>query len=437
MPICIKILINAISILIFLYIVYSIVLYIPFVIITSDDNYEKIDIYIEAIEKTWKNYPIQDISLTRKNKYKEIILLDMKDINIICDCSHIEEFKLQYKGYCSEYKLEVGCNEYNPKNKASKIYGTKLYVSYYEADYLTLFKRLRNDKGELNSNLCKDEYKRCGYLDLEKNTLCVKEDETCPINYIKFNLFENGTIKEIIIDNTEKDSYIINQLIASEMPSPTIFDINKFSPLYSDKYEYDYKKNDYYLSKVTIPKVIKKSDFFEENDLMKGKVPYYFENKTISLYHLYYPGMKVNYPIKFLSLIKQPFRLIIKIIHFIFEIGIFIFIIYMQCQKIKMNIYIIVINIIIIIIYLVFMLLNIFIFISKYYLIKNLINRHNWYIYDSSTNDFLTLLFLIIIPDFIIMIFNCILIYKKNKLFPLANTNSFHDNNIKESLSSN
>ena len=126
----------------------------------------------------------------------------MKDINIICDCSHIEEFKLQYKGYCSDYKLEVGCNEYNPINKASKIYETKVYVSYYEADYLTLFKRLRNDKGELNSKLCKDGYKRCGYLDLLKNTLCVKEEEICPINNIKFNLFENGTIKEIITDNT-------------------------------------------------------------------------------------------------------------------------------------------------------------------------------------------------------------------------------------------
>ena len=437
MSFCLKIFILLIYSLFFSLSLVSIILKIIFDIITLDDNYELIDIYIEAIEKTWKNYPIQDISLTRKNKYKEIILLDMKDINIICDCSHIEEFKLQYKGYCSDYKLEAGCNEYNPKNKASKIYGTKLYVSYYEADYLTLFKRLRNDKGELNSNLCKDEYKRCGYLDSQKNTLCVKEDEICPINFIKFNLFENGTIKEIITDNTKKDSYIINQLIASEMQSPTIFDINKFSPLYSDKYEYDYKKRDYYLSKIIIPKVIKKADFFEENKLMKGKPPYYFENKTISLYHLYYPGMEVKYPIKFISLIKQPFRSIIEIIHFIFKIGIFIYIIYMRRKKIEMNKLVIVINIIFIIIYLVFMLLNIFIFMAKYHLIKNLINRYYWHIYDSSNFDFFKLIFLTIIPDFTIVIFNCILIYKKNKLFLLTDTQSFHDNNIKDSLSSN
>ena len=144
------------------------------------------------------------------------------------------------QGHCSDYKLEVGCNEYNPINKASKINGIKLYVSYYEDDYLTLFKRLRNNKGELNSKLCKDGYKRCGYLDSFNNTLCVKEEKVCPINYINFTLFDNGTIKEIITDNTKKDSYIINQLIASEIKTPTIFDINKFSPLFSD--ESDNKK---------------------------------------------------------------------------------------------------------------------------------------------------------------------------------------------------
>ena len=114
--------------ILFIYIIFTLIFNFPELI--SDFSYEEIDIYIEAIEKTWGNYPILDISLTRKNGYKEIILMDLKDINIICDCSHIEEFKLQYKGYCSDYKLEVGCNEYNPKNKASKIYGTKYMFLY-------------------------------------------------------------------------------------------------------------------------------------------------------------------------------------------------------------------------------------------------------------------------------------------------------------------
>ena len=390
--------------------------YINFFVISYDDN-EKIDIYIEAIEKTWKNYPILDISLTRKNGYKEIILMDLKDINIICDCSHIEEFKLQYKGYCSDYKLELGCNEYNPINRASKIYGTKLYVSYYEADYLTLFKRLRNDKGELNSKLCKDEYKRCGYLDLLNNTLCVREEEICPINNISFNLFGNGTIKEIITDNTKKDSYIINRLIASEMNSPNIFDINKFSPLYNDKH--DYFEDHFSLSKITIPKVIKKSDFFEDNELMKGKAPYDFENKNMQLFHLLYPGMNVKYPIKFISLIKH--RLIIEFIHLNLEIGILIIII--QTKNIKKNKLVIIINIIIIIILLTFLLLNIFIFIALYYLYENLISM-NISLFDYLSRVFELIYFIII--DFtlvIAIIFIFILIYKEKD-----------DNNIDDSL---
>ena len=208
-------------------------------------NDKYFETYIEAIERTWKNYPIKDISLTRKSGYKELILLDMKDIYTFCECSHIEDFKLQYKGQCSDYKLEVGCNEYNPINKASKFNGTKLYASYYEADYLTFISRLRNDKGELNNKLCKDGYKRCGYLDIFKNILCVKEEEDCPINDIKF-ILKNGTISEIITDNTKKDSYIINQLIVSEYNYPTIFDINKFEPLYDEIKNKSYYEKEYY-----------------------------------------------------------------------------------------------------------------------------------------------------------------------------------------------
>ena len=61
--------------------------------LTIDFNDRYFETYIEAIERTWNNYPIKDISLTRKSGYKEIILLDMKDIDIFCECSHIDEFK--------------------------------------------------------------------------------------------------------------------------------------------------------------------------------------------------------------------------------------------------------------------------------------------------------------------------------------------------------
>jgi phosphoglycerol transferase MdoB-like AlkP superfamily enzyme len=173
---------------------------------------------------------------------------------------------------------------------------------------------------------------------------------------------------------------------------------------------------------MTIPKVINKSEFFEENELMKGKTPYYFENESIHLFHLYYPGMNVTYPIKFTSLVKQPFRSIIKIIHLFFEIGIVILIIIFAFKE-KINKLVIIINIIIIIIFLAFILLNIFRFIAKYYLLENLISMNNWHIYDSPTEYILRLIFLNIIPDFILIISNSILIYKKKD-----------DNNAEEPL---
>ena len=90
---------------------------------------------------------------------------------------------------------------------------------------------------------------------------------------------------------------------------------------------------------MTIPKVINKSEFFKENELMKGKAPYYFGNETIKLYHLIYPEMNVKYPIKFISLLKQPLfskfqhiyplsKFVIFLITIIFFIGV---------NKIKMN----------------------------------------------------------------------------------------------------
>ena len=274
------------------------------------------DIYIKATEKTWNNYPILDISLTRKFGYKEIILMNLKDIDTFCDCSHIEEFKLVYNGGCSDYKLEHGCNEYNPKNKASKLYKTKLYVSYYNVDYLTLISRLRNDMGKLNNQLCKNGFKRCGYLDIFNNIMCVKEEEICPINELNFKLI-NGTIDEIITKNTRKDLYIINQLIVSEIENPSIFDINKFYTLNdkkNNKKENITNEKYYKLQNLKIPYSIRKNSFFEENELMKGKTPEWFRNQFVRLYHLIYPGVNIEYSMNSLFLVKKIFREILMFI---------------------------------------------------------------------------------------------------------------------------
>ena len=175
---------------------------------------------------------------------------------------------------------------------------------------------------------------------------------------------------------------------------------------------------------MTIPKVINKSEFFEENEIMKGKAPYYFGNETIKLYHLIYLGMNVKYPFKFTSLLKQSFFSIFQLIYPLSKFVIFLItkIFFFDVKKIKMNKLVKIINIIFIIINLIFMLLNTFILIAKHYLIMNLISMNIWHNY-SLTSANLKLIFLNIIPDFIIVIMNFIIICKNKD-----------DNNLDNSL---
>ena len=110
--------------------------------------------------------------------------------------------------------------------KASKIFGTKLYAKYYKVDYFTLLSRVTEDK-----NICKEGYKRCGYLDDSNNTLCVKEEEKCPINYLNFDFDFTGnktTINKIITDNKREDLPIIISLLISDKKDTTIFEMNFF-----------------------------------------------------------------------------------------------------------------------------------------------------------------------------------------------------------------
>ena len=121
--------------------------------------------------------------------------------------------------------------------------------------------------------------------------------------------------------------------------------------------------------------------------------------------------MDVQYPIKFISLMKQPFRSIIAIIHFIFKIGLLLILLRIYIIQ-KLNKLEIIINIITIIFYLVFMLLNIFRIIAKYYLLGNLISMNISLSFETPTIVLLSLIFLNIIPDCILVIYYSIYIYK-------------------------
>ena len=85
--------------------------------------------------------------------------------------------------------------------------------------------------------------------------------------------------------------------------------------------------------------------------------------------------MRIDYPFKFISLIKLTYNPIYKymqILIFIYNIYILIYIIFFRIIKIRITKTKIILNVIFIIIYLSFVLLNTFSFIGKYYISKSI-----------------------------------------------------------------
>ena len=404
-------------------------------------DYKDEDLLINAIEKTWKNYPIFNLSLTPLEGYEEIIFMKYEEIDTFCDCINVNKFNKIFKRNCNEYEFISGCLEYSSNGKATKIYNSSIYAKYYEADYMTLFNRIKN--GTLGVN-CKEEFERCGYLDLKKNTFCIKRGEICPINSnISFNFGDDGKISKINFDRNNRKSYILNRLYVSEVEEASIFDINKF---YHSSYE-KYKKNKdkeekfYLLGKILNYKNIFKNEFCLENRLVKGTIPESFKSTNIYLYHLIYPANaeSINLGEFALFILKKPNRyifkgifLIVKIISLIIFCLTFVF--YSEGKgKIILNI----IHTIITILFLFFSIINIIYIKQKYNLHKILYNAN--ITSGSGKATFVIQIIFEIIPDLIFCLiyisFIIVIIIKKaeskQKNNGSENSNS-EESNIKE-----
>ena len=79
-------------------------IFINLTIIINYNMNEFESMYINAIKKTWKNYPILDISLTKKDGYEKIILLNLESKNI-CDCMLVDDYQRIFRDSCNEYKI--------------------------------------------------------------------------------------------------------------------------------------------------------------------------------------------------------------------------------------------------------------------------------------------------------------------------------------------
>ena len=287
-------------------------------IMSSYDFFEYKKEFIKKLEISWEKYPIHNISLTKEEGYEELVFLKWKGIKKGCECSHVINYSKLFEGNeCNEYHKKAGCYDVEEKEGiGSKIYNTTFYVSYYKENYLSLFSRI--DK----NGLCKEGFKRCGYLDYMKNVFCVKENEICPINYLYINNNTNNT--SIITDNSKTNLTIINNLYVSEYTYLSV--LNLEDSVINNYYIYLNNKGSYYPSyskRFLIyfqNRVFKKNEFFIQNDLYKGEMPKWYNYSNLYLLSLIYPGNYLYNPINYFYTGLVKCQLFFKILFLILRI---------------------------------------------------------------------------------------------------------------------
>jgi hypothetical protein len=383
-------------------------------IMSSYDFFEYKKEFIKKLEMSWEQYPIQNISLTKKEGYEELVFLKWKGIKKGCECSHVINYSKLFEGKeCNEYHKKAGCYDVEEKEGiGSKIYNTTFYVSYYKEKYLSLFSRI--DK----NGLCKEGFKRCGYLDYMKNVFCVKENEICPINYLYINNSTNNT--SVITDNSKIDSTIINNLYVSEYYYFSILNledavINDYCTYLNNQlpyYPFNYNRS--FLNHFQ-NRILKKNEFFIQNDLYKGQMPKWYNYSNLYLFYLVYPGNYLYNPINFFYTGLVKCQLFFKILFLILRIlSVFLILYLIDDEKYKSKSQYKRFVIILIIFYVLLFLINILLLIGnrKVEICIDL-NREHGYIYGLTFYDHLNIIIMII--DFLIGLIYFFTLYKSIK----------------------
>ena len=287
--------------------------------------------YAKVIGDRWKQYPIQNISLTKKEGYEELVFFYLKGLKKGCDCYNTSQYGGFYEGKkCNYYQKNAGCIEITDDGgKGSKIYNSIFYVSYYKENYLSLLSR-----NDFINGYCKYGYKRCGVLDNKNNQFCIKdEEEECPINYISFFINRNGTL-DFTSDNNNKNLTIINKVVLSEFTRPTIEHIYKNELVLLDSDVVKKFKNgsdrfrENYLSQTSYERFRKKR-VLTENNLLQGSS--YLSDKDLFIFKEYYHGLPKRKDISFTEITFMSFWMII--ILFILRIVLIVFLIIFIFRK--------------------------------------------------------------------------------------------------------
>ena len=136
-----------------------------------------------------------------------------------------QECSIVYCELCSKYSYNAVCNVYNEIVywKGLKMKLTK--VSYYFAQL--------NDTVLYNES-CREGFKQCGYINKNKDKLCLTDNEDCPINKVvvkdenitptdfNYSVSQMGD-KYFFYTNENIDNYLYQTLIADTEINPTNF----------------------------------------------------------------------------------------------------------------------------------------------------------------------------------------------------------------------
>jgi hypothetical protein len=129
---------------------------------------------------------IQDISF-EKNLENEPFYFGKWYSENICNCKGVKEYNDSiFISKCLISQTKEGCknNKTITQRNIENFYGKKIYTIIKNYDYLELLNRMIIINKELK---CKNGYKKCGYIDKNKNILCLEYNEKCPLLDIVVN----------------------------------------------------------------------------------------------------------------------------------------------------------------------------------------------------------------------------------------------------------
>jgi hypothetical protein len=204
---------------------------------------------IKEYQDNWSRGPIIDIQANAINGrcpegYEEMITNDFPGMFEGCDCSGSSKLELEvdiFKGKCDADMLLADCRMVFKFDDIplAKWKGTNLCAKRMQKRFWDLV---------ITDSNCPNGHKKCGLLDNFNNTLCVKNEEMCPINDI-FALPSNQTQPENYnrLDLAKEYSlYFTN----THKEAPIIVDIEaRSAPPCTHPYEGELGQNNYQLNK--------------------------------------------------------------------------------------------------------------------------------------------------------------------------------------------